>query len=292
MSSMELVPVPSNYICFKCKSVGRHWIQQCIDTNTDELKDAYCGIHALCHSEIQNIFLYCPFATLLRLNLCCLEFHAIIKSSHILAKQTILKYYQTTYIDSTIQQNNDNQNKDQNELDIDLNFKVNNQEIRPIFDPICFNQMKLFHSTALFQLYSRLISYNWKMHLILYNIDDQCIDELNEASYFTPPRRGPFIDYLMDSFDDIANGYNTASFHNLGLLNVHRNINRFKYRSLNTFENMLYKYHDNEMNQEQNVKNTLLINDLATFKQELADHFLMISGENVYSQVIKMQSSF
>ena len=262
--------VPRNYVCVKCKSTGNHWIQDCNITKKQNSKHLNPEIDALSYLELHIIFSYCPFTTLLYLNVCCQQFHDLIKASGMLVKQVILQYYQTTFIDSTIE-NNHCDNKEQNELDIDLNFKINNQPILPIFDPICHNQLKLFHSSKLFQLYSRLISYNWKLHLTLYNTDDECIEELTEPSYGAPAKRGPFIDIVEDDFNDISNGYNPDSFHNLDLLHIHHNIDMFRPRELTDLEKYLFKYNDQDRDQQ--VCDELLVNDFETFKDELREHF-------------------
>eukprot|EP01084_Bolivina_argentea_P088279 159401_1 len=51
--------------------------------------------------------------------------------------------------------------------DVDLNTKTMPISTLPLFKPYVFKRMSLFSNTELFQCYSRLMSYNWRLH---YNV--------------------------------------------------------------------------------------------------------------------------
>merc|ERR1712154_530090 len=102
------------------------------------------------------------------------------------------------------------------ENDIDINYHTNKQDILPIFDPLCFNKMILFNNTNLFKLYSRLMSFNWKLQ----------INIIAEKEGIYNVIRGPFGLKKKESINS------PKSSHKLQLLNVYKNINKFKYRSL------------------------------------------------------------
>eukprot|EP01084_Bolivina_argentea_P004000 7575_1 len=107
----------------------------------------------------------CAFAhtdTLICLTMICKELYELINQSEYLAHQTL---------SSIIQNNIDFINLMYEHCildinDVDLNTETNPVTL-PLFTPHIFKRMSLFPNTKLFQCYSRLMSYNWRLH---YNV--------------------------------------------------------------------------------------------------------------------------
>eukprot|EP01084_Bolivina_argentea_P266102 451237_1 len=87
----------------------------------------------------------------------CKEFNNVIINSEHLAAIVLLQYLKVSAFPKVLS----------NEIignDMDIQFE--NQLVIPIFDQSCFNQTIVFSHASIFQVYARLLSYNWRLHLI------------------------------------------------------------------------------------------------------------------------------
>ena len=108
-------------------------------------------LHNICFQEIFGML---DFISLRRITCVCKYFSNFVTCSDVLIRQ---------HIYSSIKDINININIQDKGYDVE---KWNNN-IMPCFDPLIFNHMSIFCQTPLFHLYSRLLSYNWTLHLLL-----------------------------------------------------------------------------------------------------------------------------
>eukprot|EP01083_Nonionella_stella_P047299 126578_1 len=271
----------------------------------------------LSSDSLGSIFEYLNFQSLLQTHKTCTFLRQEINCNARLAQQTLLRYYSTVYIDSTL---DSKYRVTQHEMDIDLNHAINKQDILPIFDPLCFNQMCLFNKTNLFRLYCRLMSYNWKLHLLLPHVRAPISVQLRKQ------QRGPFIrDILKDIGakgnriqvlqekielmtayrseleamirtpssarshnlselrkaldDDVIDNPRDKVYNALRLINVHDpvHLNAFKHRSLTQMELKLFNQTDPK--QPNDSHDHLVINSESKFKSLLHKHFHFFQWE-------------
>eukprot|EP01084_Bolivina_argentea_P003997 7571_1 len=111
-----------------------------------------------------NWITICAFAhtdTLVSLSMICKELYQIINQNEYLAHQTLLSVVQNNINNINLMYKNCRFNDVD---DVDLSNNQTRPVTLPLFTPNIFKRMSLFPNTKLFHCYSRLISYNWRLH--------------------------------------------------------------------------------------------------------------------------------
>ena len=123
-----------------------------IKKNCNKKKDKSIHLMKLHNICFQEIFGLLDFISLRRITCVCKYFSNFVTCSDVLIRQRI--YSSIKDVNINIQDNS-------------YDVTEWNNTIMPCFDPLIFNHMSIFYQTPLFHLYSRLLSYNWTLHLLL-----------------------------------------------------------------------------------------------------------------------------
>eukprot|EP01084_Bolivina_argentea_P303283 523579_1 len=148
----------------------------------------------------EHIASYLHYQSLINVKITCKEVYFIINNSEYLAYQTLIQFikYNVKYINALYAKCIGD---DLDLPDPSYGTDLNEKESLQIFSPLCFDMMTLFKGSTLFQFYSRLISYNWKIHLLSSHSDHD----------------------------------------NFPLINVHNKMSDFQLRNLNNLETKFFK---------------------------------------------------
>ena len=123
-----------------------------IKKNFQKKKDQSIHLLELHNISFQEIFGLLDFISLRTITRVCKYFSNVVTFSDVLILQRIYASVKDIKI---------------NIKDDDYDVGEWNDTIMPSFDPLIFNHMPIFSQTPLFHLYSRLLSYNWTLHLLL-----------------------------------------------------------------------------------------------------------------------------
>eukprot|EP01084_Bolivina_argentea_P083557 151286_1 len=111
----------------------------------------------LCDVEWELILSFLSIEDIMLVNSTCKSFRNIIQKSTYLAHQIISKFLRV----SIFPENPHETSVTGDDMDIHCSKPF----IIPLFSRICHGKMSLFPETPIFQIYSRLLSYNWRIYL-------------------------------------------------------------------------------------------------------------------------------
>eukprot|EP01083_Nonionella_stella_P026162 72020_1 len=190
--------------------------KDCSIANDDDMKTSTDYVNHLCPDLWQTIFACLPSNNVAALLPVCKSFREWIINSEYLAQCLLLQFLKVSAFPSFCEDNITG-----NDMDIQCDLQL----VIPIFDQLCFNQMCIFCDASLFQVYARLLSYNWRLHLIANNSDNP------EDPISKIPEIYEDLQYIF--YQDYDSEYK--------LVNVFDNIHKFQKRPLNAYERQLFE---------------------------------------------------
>eukprot|EP01084_Bolivina_argentea_P083558 151287_1 len=217
--------------------------------NEQELSDS-AHPNELHDIEWEIILSFLSIEDIISVNSTCKSCQCIIQKSTYLAHRIISEFLRVSQFP---QNPHDAEETEAAATGDDMDIHVSRPFIIPLFSRMCLGKMSLFPETPMFQIYSRLLSYNWRIYLVWFNSMRPTIWERIKTFIFG---------------NNMDNSFK--------LLNVFQNKHLFHFRELNNLETRIF-IADTSLAQHTNFNincnNKPIVDNMDTFIEQLHHHF-------------------